>query len=443
MTDTSLYQTLLEYQKKGYSSFHTPGHKGRGLPENLLSLDVTELPETDSLYEASGPILRAEQAAARLFGVPRTLISSGGCTLCIQTMLRLAAPEGGRILCGRLIHRSAIHTMALLGLDPVWVSPHADAGPGLPGRIWAEDVEKALACTPDIRAVYVTSPDYYGVMADIPALSRICRQYKVPLLVDNAHGAHLKFLSRDLHPASLGASMTACSAHKTLPVLTGGAWLNLADPAFCTGAKEAMALFGSTSPSYPIMASLDWACAWLEENASRAYPALEKRVHTIQELAASEGIRQPEGLCDPTRIALDLSSIGLTGIQGAQLFREHGVEPEYADSAYLVLIATPFNTEEDFQRVECAIRDLPHGKPVQQEGLLPPGIPETACSPREAVLARHETIRLENAAGRIAAEAACPCPPGVPVVMPGEKITPEAVKFLIRYGFFSVKVLKY
>ncbi len=438
----SLYQALLEYQKKEYAPFHTPGHAGRALPSWIFSLDFTELPDTDSLYEASGPILQAEQAAARLFGVPRTLISAGGCTLCIQAMLRLAAPNGGKIVSGRVIHRSAVNTMALLGLEPVWVYPRGDAGPGLPGRIYPEDVEAALIQTQDARAVYLTSPDYYGVIADIPSIARVCKKYNVPLLVDNAHGAHLKFLSKDIHPISLGASMTACSAHKTLPVLTGGAWLNIADERFVQGAKEAMALFGSTSPSYLVMASLDWAREWLESHAADAYPQLEQRVARIREMAQRRGILMPHGMCDPTRISLDMASIGLSGEQGAALLRQHGVEPEYADQAYLVLIATPFHTKEDFARVEEAIRALPCGKPIEHEGLLPPCRPQTVVPPRQAVLGPSEEIPLAKAAGRIAAQAACPCPPGVPVIMPGEKITSEAIKFLIRYGFFSAKVLK-
>ena len=442
MQDMPLYQALLAYRSKEYAPFHTPGHAGRAIPAELFSLDFTELPDTDSLYEADGPILEAEKAAARLFGVPRTLFSAGGCTLCIQTMLRLAAPQGGKIICGRVIHRSAIHTMALLGLEPVWVYPRADAGPGLPGRVCAGDVETALRCTPDARAVYLTSPDYYGVMADIEAISAVCKKYGVPLLVDNAHGTHLKFLSRDRHPTTLGASMTACSAHKTLPVLTGGAWLNIADERFVSGAKGAMSLFGSTSPSYLVMASLDWARAWVEKNAAQAYPVLEQRVRRIREIAAERGIRGPEGECDPTRIALDLAGVGMTGEQGAALFRTHGVEPEYADQGYLVLIATPFHTEEDFRRVEEAVRAVPLGKPIERDGLLPPALPEAVMTPRDAVLGLCEEIPLEKAAGRIAAEPACPCPPGVPVVMPGEKITLEIVKFLIRYGFFSAKVLK-
>lgn len=443
MSDTPLYSALLQHQKLNRASFHTPGHKGaeNALPQDLLHLDFTELPDTDSLFEANGAILQAEQAASALFKTKRTLISSGGCTLCIQSMLRLAAPNGGKIITGRVIHRSAVNTMALLDLQPVWVLPRPNAGSTFPGRICAEDIADAILKNPDAKAVYLTSPDYFGVLSDISAISALCRQHGIPLLVDNAHGAHLMFTSQNLHPITLGASMTACSAHKTLPVLTGGAWLNIADSRFADAAKDAMALFGSTSPSYPIMASLDIAREWLSEHGEKAYRKLESTVAQMKQLAASRGIALPLGVTDPTRITLNTASIGLKGTSAAEIFRENGVEPEYADDAHVVLIATPFNTQNDFDRLTTAIQALPISPPLKSHAVLPP-LPPIKVLPRQAVFGETEEISLQNAEGRIAAQAACPCPPGVPVVMPGEIITKEVIEFLLGYGFFAIKVLK-
>jgi arginine decarboxylase len=423
-----LYEALVHHRELGRASFHTPGHKCNpaALPPDLYSLDFTELPDTDSLFEASGAIRQAEELAAELFGTARTCLSAGGCTLCIQAMMRLAAPEGGKILCSRVVHRSAVNAMALLGLEPVW---------SMPGEI-----VKTLEENPGVTAVYVTSPDYYGRLLDIGAISAACRRLRVPLLVDCAHGAHLKFAAPGLHPLELGASMTADSAHKTLGVLTGGAWLNIGDERFAEDAKRAMALFGSTSPAYPVMASLDWAREWLRKNHD-AFGPLRERVAAIREFARGRGIALPEGPCDPTRITLDTASVGVAGTRAAELFRAAGVEPEYADARYLVLIATPFNTPEDFCRVERAIESLPIGKPIPHGPELPP-LPPVVAGLREAVLAAAETVPLERAVGRLAAEAACPCPPGVPAVMPGERVTEEVAEFLRGYGFFTVKVLK-
>lgn len=167
-------------------------------------------------------------------------------------------------------------------------------------------------------------------------------------MVDNAHGSHLFLTPENLHPIHLGADMTACSAHKTLPVLTGGAFLNIASDIYAANAKDAMALFGSTSPSYPIMASLDLCMQWAETKGKEAYLQLQKRVVKMKEMAAAKGIAIPLGETDPVRITLQTASLGITGEEAAEIFRDHFVEPEYADNANLVLITTPFLPNKTF-----------------------------------------------------------------------------------------------
>ncbi|MBE6721727.1 MAG: aminotransferase class I/II-fold pyridoxal phosphate-dependent enzyme [Ruminococcaceae bacterium] len=426
ISNTPLYSALLKHQALHRAPFHTPGHKCApgALPQNLLALDFTELPDTDSLFEADGPILQAEQAAARLFQAKRTLFSAGGCSLCIQAMLRLACPQGGRVLCARNVHRSAVNTMALLGLEPVWSVPDA--------------ILSALKNnTKSINACYVTSPDYYGRLQDIPALAGLCRQKHIPLLVDNAHGTQLAFTQPDLHPLHLGASMTADSTHKTLNVLTGGAWLQIGEERYVQDAKEAMSLFASTSPSYPIMASLDLARAYQEEHPA-AFAEVQRQVRVLSQTAQRIGITNVSD--DPTRLALRTSDIGLTGAAAAEIFRENGVEPEMADGGFVVFICTPWNTEADYQRLAKGLSALPIGKPLPPIPELPP-LPPVRLPLRQAVFAPAHAVSLEQAVGRIAAEAACPCPPGIPVVMPGEEVTQEVAQFLRGYGFFSLHVL--
>lgn len=437
MANTPLYTALREHFEKKQASFHTPGHKGRFLPKDLYDLDLTELPDTDSLFESDGCIRAAEEAARELFYSRATYFSAGGCTLCIQAMFRLAAPQGGKVISSRVIHRSAVNTMALLGIEPVWVRPRPDAGPCLAGRLHLEDVEKALAENPDAKAVYVTSPDYYGVLADIQGLSAVCHAHGVPLLVDNAHGTHLALLGK--HPLALGADLTACSAHKTLPVLTGGAFLNIGDTEisrklnFAERAKEAMALFGSTSPAYPVMVSLDLARAWAMEQGKEAWEELAVRMAKIKEIAREKGLLLPLGETDPTRLAIGTLPAGMTGEEAGDFFREKGVEPEHEDGGYLVCIATPFNTEEELDRLEMAVKALPDACTEAEETPALPSLPPVRRMPREAVLAFQEAVPLEKAVGRVAGEAACPCPPGVPIVMPGEEITAECAAFLAKY----------
>ena len=443
---TPLYTALQNYLKKDRISFHTPGHQGRFLPRDLYDMDLTELPDTDSLFEASGPIAEAEKQARELFHSRATFFSAGGCTLCIQAMFRLAAPQGGKVISSRVIHRSAVNTMALLGIEPVWVLPRPDAGPCLAGRLHPEDVQRALQENRDARAVYVTSPDYYGVLSDISGIARVCHEYGVPLLVDNAHGTHLALLGR--HPLALGADMTACSAHKTLPVLTGGAFLNIGETPlakkfqFAERAKEAMALFGSTSPAYPVMVSLDLAREWEMKNGQREWQRLAQRVEKMKDTAKKKGLLVPEGKTDPTRLAVGTLPLGMTGQEAAEYFRSQGIEPEHEDGAYVVCITNPLHTQEELDQLEKAIQTLPGSPCPLEENPAIPSLPPVRKSPREAVLAFQERVPLLEAVGRIAGEAACPCPPGVPIVMPGEEITKECMGFLNRYSLDEISVLK-
>ncbi len=438
---TPLLTCLQEHDKLHRSSFHTPGHKCSSfLPLELLRLDYTELPDTDALYEAAGAIRKTEEALSHLFHSGRSLISAGGCTLAIQTMLKIASDRGKTILFARNAHRSAVSAAALLGIDPVWLLPTGDNG--FTGTIRPEEVEEAFRNYPDASALYITSPSYYGEISDIPVLSDICHQHGALLIVDNAHGSHLAFMKENLHPLHLGADMTACSLHKTLPVLTGGAALQIRSQAHAEGAKEAMALFGSTSPSYPIMCSIDLCVDYLlHQDGISAYQACEKRVESIRQTAVQCGLQLPSGLCDPLRITLNTASVGLTGKQQIAYFESCGIDCEFCDGENAVMICTPFNTEEDFLRLETAVRQMP-----RKEALLPRKrsffLPQQRLSLRQAVLSPSVCLPVEQAEGHIAADTACPCPPGVPLIMPGEIISKSVQKELLQAGIRSIRIVR-
>ncbi len=441
--DAPLYDALINYASRGMSSFHTPGHKGRcGFLPLEARLDLTELPLTDSLYECDGCIRESELRAAAFFGAEYTAVSSGGCTLAIQGMLAAFAGNGGKVIFGRNIHRSAINAAMLLGIEPVWIMNRRDGGRGLPGRIYPGDVLRAISDNPDSAAVYITSPDYYGCLSDIGEISKVCRQYGIPLLVDNAHGTHL--IAFGLHPITLGASATACSAHKTLPVLTGGAWLNCNDAGAIPRVKASMALFGSTSPSYLTMASLDLARAWMERDGISEFRLLAEKVSDIRALAADVGFGLPHGECDPVRLTLLTRPLGMSGDDAAAYFRERGAECEHSDGCAAVFILTPFNSESDIDLLRNAIAAFPKGAalPDVSEDLTTDGLPIVKMFPREAMLRASESIPSEKAAGRVAAEAACPCPPGVPVVMPGELIDEKCVNILLKTGIPRINVIE-
>ena len=437
---TPLYNRLIEHNKLNRASFHTPGHKCGGFFDGgIISLDYTELPDTDALYEANDVILKTEIRAAELFGAERSLISAGGCSLAIQAMLKIASERGGKLLCARNAHRSAVNAIALLGIEPVWISP--DRENGFTGRISPKKVEEILSADRDMKACYITSPSYYGEISDIPAISEICHKHDVMLLVDNAHGSHLAFMKDNMHPISNGADMSACSLHKTLPVLTGGALLNIANPELSENAKDAMALFGSTSPSYIIMSSIDLCVDYMSGEGKKAYAECEKKVKVLKYLAESRGIRQPKGLCDPLRITLNTASVGLAGEEQEKYFEGHGIDCEFCDGENAVFICTPFNSDEDFERLERAIKEIPLGKCINSKGVFTEA-PIRKLSVREAMLSVSETVSTEESVGRIAATTACPCPPGIPLIMPGEIISGKIAEMLQESGINEVKVIK-
>lgn len=442
------YESLKKYKRIGRSSFHTPGHKGNFFKSrDLLSLDFTELPLTDSLYEASGIITEVEKNIEKLYNSKRSIISCGGNTLCIQTMLRLATKKGKNVICDRVLHRSAVSAMALLDINPVWIRRDFGKESLLAEKINIDSLKKHLNLNKSFDAFYTTSPSYHGILQDIKEISDLCAAYSVPVLVDNAHGSHLMFTSKNLHPITHGASLCADSAHKTLPVLTGGAWLHINDNSFIKGAKNAMALFGSTSPSYPIMSSMDICLSWLASYDKKEFFNLESRVKNIKNLARDMEIYVPrDEISDPTRIVLGTWKIGYSGYEFREHLYKYKIEPEMCDEKYVVLIATPFNTKEDWKRLRKAISSVKPksncDKNLYEEFFISDDLPEIKASIREAVMYEGIYIDIDSSKNRIAADIVCPCPPGIPVVMPGEKIGEAEYKALKRYGISEIYVLK-
>ncbi|MDR2932172.1 MAG: DegT/DnrJ/EryC1/StrS family aminotransferase [Oscillospiraceae bacterium] len=440
---TPLFGAARGYIEKDAARFHMPGHKGF-LPPPLheaAPYDLTEIDGLDSLYEAGGALAEMEAEYSALYGTAASFLSAGGSTLCIQAMLALALMPGDKLVCARGVHTAAVNAMALLDVDPVWVYPRGDAVTGLMGAVAPGDVEKALESCPDARAVYITSPTYLGVMADISGIAAVCSRYGVPLLVDNAHGAHLRFLQTPLHPIGLGAAMCADSLHKTLPVLTGGALLHIADKRYRADARRKMALFGSTSPSYLIMLSCDRALDYINNEARGDMARLASEIKGLKKTAAERGFGFPDGLIDPLRLTLDFTALGYTGSLFGAYARQKGIEPEYLGARHGVFLAGPGNTAGDFARLRDMIADIPRLKPYDLEAvLLEP--PRRACSLRQAIFAPGKVLPLHQCRGRIAAAVVAPCPPGMPVTVPGEIITDAHMLIYKNYGIFEINVVE-
>lgn len=441
---TPIYDFLKKYVDSHTMRGHMPGHHGKNITDNddlsaMYRLDITEINGADSLFEADGIIQESENNTAKLYGSDACLFSAGGSTACIQAMLGAMKLENRRVIAIRNVHRAFLNACALLDLDVEWIMPDYTSGI-LSGVINPDDVEAALAKFPH-SCLYVTSPDYTGRIADIASLAALCHKYDSLLIVDNAHGAHLRFLPRNLHPISLGADMCCDSAHKMLPALTGAAMLHVKDKKYKPILKQTMSIFTSTSPSYLIMMSLDLCNKYINERIRRDIAANLIHIHNfrvnfVERLIFAES--------EPFHITIKAAESGYNGNELAEMLRRNGAECEYSDRDTVILLMSPANKAEDYKKLTNALENALDSlskadlKPVY----IPPVLPEKAMSIRNAAFSPCEEIPVDKAEGRICAAVKVPCPPAVPIAASGEIIDRNCIKIFKSYSISSVIVVK-
>lgn len=442
--DTPVCDFVEDYVRSGRVRLHMPGHKGKPLLGMEL-WDITEIPGADSLYEAEGIIRRSQENASVLFGCP-TFYSAEGSSLCIRAMVFLAAQYAGSrgrrplILAARNAHKIFLTAVAMLDVPVRWLYPEREEA-YLSCPVTPEDLERELTNGELPIAVYLTSPDYLGNQADISALEAVCRKHDVLLLVDNAHGAYLRFLPESAHPMDLGADLCCDSAHKTLPVVTGGAYLHISPQApeeMGENALRALALFGSTSPSYLILQSLDRANAYLDGDYRQRLAAFLPRVEKLKEKLRGLGYELVG--TEPLKITLAPKSRGWRGTElGAELARR-GLVCEFADPDFLVLMLTPELPEETMEAVAAALEEIPARTSI---GERPPRVipGEPAMTPAEAVRSPWETLPIGNCLGRILASPSVGCPPAVPIGVCGERLGRQALDCFAYYGIRECTVV--
>lgn len=425
---TPLYDALKAYAASSPARYHMPGHKGKFLPvpelTGLAPLDVTELPSTGNLYAAGAPFDEAQRLWAEVFGFKFCQFLTGGSTMGVHTGLALCAAPGSRVLIDRGCHRAVFHALALLDLEPVWLERPWLADENLAGPISPEMVEQRLCQNPDIKTVCITSPTYAGMLSDIGAISSAVHAHGGKLFVDGAHGAHLPFLGMD--PFS-GADAVVVSAHKTLPAM-GQSALLFANGFAPDRVRQMASVFGSSSPSYPMMASMDAARDWLLSEEGRN--ACRRTAHHVTELRQTFPSLGGNYSLDPCRLTLKVKD----GPAFAKRLEERGIYPEMEDGGHVVFICTAQDSDEDFFRLEQVLKELQ----AQMGDCLPipaPPLPQKILSPRQALFAPGKTRHLRDCGGEIAASQIAPYPPGVPVVAPGEQITKKELAYFSQIGY--------
>ena len=447
--NTPICDFVKKYADKCSLRLHMPGHKG--LPENLLgieNLDITEIEGADVLYSGDGIISESQRNASALFGSKKTLYSTEGSSLSIRAMIYLAnlhaanLGKKAKILAGRNAHKAFLSAVALLDVDVEWIYPENRASV-MSCNIDAERLGVYLAQAEEKpTAVYITSPDYLGNASDIKEIARVCHEYGVLLLVDNAHGAYLKFLPEDKHPITLGADLCCDSAHKTLPVLTGGGYLHIGENApahVLDGAEQAMSLFASTSPSYLILQSLDRVNLYLSDGYKEKLAAVAEKIDDLKKQLANIGFLLVGD--EKLKLTITPKSHGYTGGELAAILKANGIVCEMSDPDHVVMMFTPEIDEDSLARLGSALFSIERREPITT---MPPTIPqcERAVNIRQAMLSPSREVKVSDACGEILATPSVSCPPAVPILVCGELINSDSIKCFEYYGIDKISVVK-
>ena len=441
---TPVFDFVKAYSENQALRLHMPGHKGKGIL-GFEQYDITEIDGADCLYHADGIIEESQNNASSLFGSGKTLYSCEGSSLTIRAMMHLIRLYRGEgyVLAGRNAHSSFMSACALNGLEVEWLYPQENES-YLSCTLDGDMLEKVLCCVDKTPVcVYVTSPDYLGNVCDIASVARVCKEREIPLVVDNAHGSYLKFLSEDLHPISLGATMCADSAHKTLPVLTGGGYLHISKDApavFYQQAENAMKLFATTSPSYLILSSLDKANEYLSNGYGEKLNELVAFVRA-KKMSLTSYVECGAFVGDePLKITIETVKIGYRGGDFKEILAKSRIFCEFYDEDFIVLMASVDNGYEEIERLFDVLHSIEVKEPLVSEKISLVH-PVRRMSMREAVLSPRESLPIDKCKGRILATAAVSCPPAVSLIVCGEEFNESVIQLCKKQGIRHCNVI--
>jgi arginine decarboxylase len=465
-TRAPYFQVLLDYVDQGVIPFHTPGHKqGIGMErafrdfvgDNVLAIDLTQIRGLDDLLQPEEALVEAQELAAECFGAQQSFFLINGSTSGNQCMMMAALNPGDKLAIPRNSHKSAMGGLIMSGATPVWMQPEVDEALHMDHTVTPETVRATLQRAPDIKAIYVVSPTYYGVAADLEAIVAIAHEHDIPVLVDEAWGPHFHF-----HPAlplsamQAGADICINSTHKMLGSMSQTAMLHVQGNRIKLDRLKAVyKLFLSTSPNLVLVASLDVARrqmaldgpALLSRTIEIANDARRRLNEITRVYCFGEEQEGRPGVfdLDPTKITITVKNLGYTGYEAEEILRRrYNVQVELADLFNVVALYTIGTTTEASDALVHGVRELAReDRPVDifsPSGVLErrmntgtyrlPSIPPIRLVPRDAFLAATEFVPFKLSAGRICAEVITPYPPGIPVLSPGEEITLEIIDYL-------------
>lgn len=425
---------LMSTLEKEKASFHMPGHKngaaffGTPLYNDIMKLDTTELCGTDCLAEPTDFLKQAQERAAKAYGADEAFFLVNGSTGGILSMFYSAFSDGDMVLVDRNCHKSAISAMAITGVKPIYISPEKNEELMCLGKLSPEKIEEQLIRHPEIKGVYITSPNYYGICSDVKKIAEIAHKNGAYLLVDEAHGAHFPFSSRFPQNASrAGADLSVASLHKSLAAPNQTAILcKKGSKADSNRLKEAVNTFQTTSPSYILMTYADFAVSMAKQRGEE----LTERLLLLQ-----KGVKA-RGTDDPFKLIISYKEKGISGEELEEIFREKfGIFAELSDHTNVLLMSSWGNSEEEFELLKKAcsyVESLPDKPPVKSNF---PEIEETAVGmrPKDVLKARSAYIPLQEACGKVCAESVMTFPPCIPVILPGEEIKTAQINFLMSF----------
>lgn len=444
----SLLQELISFRKKEKISMHIPGHKsGRGLSayfrKNAFSIDLTELSGTDNLQNPDGILKLAQENCAKIFGAKETHFLTGGSSLGLRAMILGCVQRGGKLLVDRCCHKSVISAIAIGGARPVFLEPDFDDDLGLYLGVSAEEVKSKLEDHPDVCGAIITSPNYYGICSEVSAIADLLHKNNKFLIVDEAHGAHFAFDKADLPQTalSLGADLCVQSAHKTLPALGQCSLLHIGKNALVNKDRliRTIRFIQTTSPSYMLMTSLDEAAGYMDKDGRKRIIKLVQEIAKLKIKVAEKTrlkfvdiniLDRPQ---DETRIVVDFSPLGISGIEAERMLAEEfGIFAEMSDNGYVVFIPSVATTKNELKKLTkslCKIGKRKFEGNVVEKNMRLPEV-DIRIAPCDAIDKPFEVVDVKDSLGRISAGIVSACPPGAAVIVPGQYIDKDAIDFI-------------